>query len=66
MIQENIGYALCDKAEKLGDCTTAREAVAAHEAALKIFAHPDLAWNRAKAERGLADAHALRNRLCGD
>ncbi|HEV2816959.1 MAG TPA: tetratricopeptide repeat protein [Allosphingosinicella sp.] len=65
LTQENIGYALHAKAGKLGDSETSRAAVSAFEAALEVFAHPDLAWNRAKAERGLANAQALRDRLCG-
>jgi hypothetical protein len=62
--QENIGYALYAKALKIGDCEGAREAVAALEAALEVLCHPDLAWNRAKAEQGLVKAKALRDCLC--
>lgn len=62
---ENLGYALDAKAFILNDCALAGQSVEALEAALEVFAHPQLAWNRDKAERGLASARKQRDRLCG-
>jgi hypothetical protein len=64
--QDNIGAALCEKAGKLGSRATAEEAITAIEAALEVFHHPDLKWYRANAERRLAHALALRERIRAD
>ena len=52
-------------ARRNGDAAHAEAAVAALREALTVFAHPSLAWNRAKAERGLARAEALLAALRG-
>jgi len=64
LTQENIGYALLLKSTITETCADAQAAANAIRASLEIFAHPDLAWNRAKAEAGLTDADNLVAKLC--
>ncbi|WP_439547494.1 hypothetical protein [Sandarakinorhabdus sp.] len=65
LTHENCASALKALARLTRDAVPAREAVADLEAALTIFAHPGLAHNRAKAERGLDRARALLAELGG-